>query len=415
MWKIVSFGKELWPGAREFLKVIITEDSSDQASIVRPLCLIALIWCTSSSAGSLPNLVAEPLETIDQRSDRLFKSVANYLEPRVTLSGGSNHDNERAKGRLNLAGSDILWSSHDLALDFRDSVARRDGGESRSLRFRYSLPLAGSKVNIMVNNSEHAGVANNAGLRQDSRSEYQGLKLSASRQFWSWRGIKVDSVFSHSAGTKRSFEDSEWVSDSSHSLSSFGLRCAGKQELPGGFVAGTGLSALGGTEYHESVSRAARSTENSRFHKLAVSASLNRSFYRWDMEVNGRYQFAPEDLASSEYLQIAGPSMMRGFNGQSLSVSEGGWVRLDARSPGYVIPFMDATVSNVMVSVLRGWSPSSGTNEGDFEASTGEIALQLQKPGFEARMSVGRILDVSGPGMDKPSKPDVSLSMSMAI
>lgn len=133
------------------------------------------------------------------------------------------------------------------------------------------------------------------------------------------------------------------------------------------------------------------------------------------MEVNGRYQFASEDLASSEYLQIAGPSMMRGFNGQSLSVSEGGWVRVDARSPGYVIPFMDATVSNVMVSVLRGWSPSSGTNEEDFEASTGEIALQLQTPGFEARMSVGRILDVSGPGMDKPSRPDVSLSMSMAI
>lgn len=382
---------------------------------MRPLCLLALFWCVPVGAASLPEVVSRPLTTIDQYSDRILRSVSSYFAPRLQFSGSSDHDTERAKGRLSLSGSDILWSSHDLALDFRDSVARRDGGESQSLRFRYSLPLAGSKVKIMVNNSEHAGVANNAGLRQDSRRKYQRLKLSASRPFGSWGGIKVDSVFSHSTGTKRSFKESEWVSDSSHSLSSFGLRCAGKQELPGGFVAGTGLTALGGTEHHESVSQTTHSNEKSRFHKLAVSASLYRAFYRWDMEVNGRYQFAPEDLASSEYLQVAGPSMMRGFNGQSLSVSEGGWVRLDARSPGYVIPFLDATVSNVMVSVLRGWSPSSGTNEEDFEASTGEIALQLQRPGFEARMSVGRILDVSGAGMDKPSRPDVSLSMSMAI
>ena len=382
---------------------------------MRSLCFIALFWCVPVGAASLPEMVSRPLTTIDQYSDRILRSVSSYFAPRLQFSGSSDHDTERAKGRLSLSGSDILWSSHDLGLDFRDSVARRDGGESQSLRFRYSLPLAGSKLKIMVNNSEHAGVASSAGVRLDSRKKYQGLKLSASRPFWSWRGIKVDSVFSHSTGKKRSFKDSEWVSDSSHSLSSFGLRCGGKQELLGGFVAGTGLTAVGGTEYHESVSPTDHSTEKSRFHKLAVSASLHRGFYRWDMEVNGRYQFAPEDLASSEYLQIAGPSMMRGFNGQSLSVSEGGWVRLDARSPGYVLPFMGATVSNVVVSVLRGWSPSSGTSEENFEASTGEVALQLQTTGFEARMSVGRILDVSGPGMDKPSRPDVSLSMSLAI
>lgn len=366
-------------------------------------------------AASLPEVVSSPLTTLDQYSERILRSVSSYFAPRLQFSGSSHHDKERARGRLSLSGSDILWSSHDLAVDFRDSVARRDEGESQTLRFQYSLPVAGSKLKIMINNSEYAGVANNAGLRQDSRSEYQGLKLFASRPFWSWRGINVDSVFSHSEGTKRAFEDSGWVSDSSHRLSSFGLRCAGKRELPGGFEAGAGLTALGGTEYHESVSETAHSTDKSRFHKLAVSASLNRAFYRWDMAVNGRYQFAPEDLASSEYLQIAGPSMMRGFNGQSLSVSEGGWVRLDARSPGYAIPFMDATRSQVMFSVLRGWSPASGTNEEEFGASTGEIALQLKSPDFEARMSVGRILNVSGPAMDKPSRPDVSLSMSMAI
>lgn len=415
MWKIVSFGKELWPGAREFLKVIITDDSSDQASIVRPLCLFALIWCASSSAGSLPYLVAEPLATIDQRSDRLFKSVANYLEPRVTLSGGSNHDNERAKGRLNLAGSNILWSSHNLALDFRDSVARREQAESQSLRFRYSLPVAGSKLKFSVENSEQVGVEDSAGLRKDSHSEYQGVNLSGSRPFLSWQGIKIDSVFSHARGKKRSYKDSVWASDSSYQLSSFGLRCAGKRELAGGFVAGTRFTALGGVEHRESVTPTTHSSENNRYHKLAVSASLNREFDQWTMGVDGRYQFAPDDLVSAEELQIAGPSMMHGFNGQSLDVAEGGWVRFDARSPGYAIPFMDSIYSNVVVSVLKGWAPSSAGREESFNASTGEVALQLQRPGFEARMSVGRILDVSGPELDKPSRPDVSLSMSLAI
>lgn len=352
---------------------------------------------------------------MDQRSDRLLKSVATYLEPRLKFSGSSNHDNERAKGRLNLTGSNIIWSSNDLALDFRDSVARREQAETQTFRFRYSLPVAGSDLKFSVEDSEHAGVVDSAGLRRNSQTHYQGVKLSGSRPFWSGHGIEVDSVFSHATGKKRSYKDTAWVSDSAHQQSSFGLRCAGKRELPGGFVAGTHLTALGGLEQRESVTPSTRSTDSNRYHKLALSASLNREVYRWDMGVNGRYQFAPDDLASAEELQIAGPSMMHGFNGQSLHVNQGGWVRFDARSPAYSIPFMDAIHSNIMISVLKGWSPSSGDRDESFNASTGEIALQLQRPGFEARMSVGRILDVSGPQIDKPSRPDVSLSMSLAI
>ncbi len=382
---------------------------------MRLLCLLALIWCVSASAGSLPEVVPGPPAAIEQRPDRLFKSVTNYLSPRLKLSGSSNHDNDRAKGRLKLAGSNIIWSRHDLALDFRDSVARRDQAESKTFRFRYSLPVGGSNLKFAVENSEHAGAVDNSGIRQNAYGEYQGVTFSGSRPFWSWQGIKVDSVFSHSTGTKRSYEDSVWVSDSSHQLSSFGLKCAGKRQLPGGFLAGTRLTALGGMEYRESVTPTTRNSESSRYHKLAVSASLSRAVYRWNMGINGRYQFAPEDLVSTEELQIAGPSMMQGFNGQSLYVAEGGWVRLDARSPGYMIPFVSSIHSNVMFSLLKGWAPSSGGREEAFNASTGEIALQLQSPDFEARMSVGRLLDVSGPPMDKPSRPDVTLSMSMAI
>lgn len=382
---------------------------------MRLLCFLALIWCASASAGSLPDLLANPLAGLDQRPDRLLKSVASYLEPRLKFSGSSNHDNERARGRLILAGSNIIWSSHDLVLDFRDSVARRDQAESKTIRLRYSLPVAGSQLKFSVENSEHVDVEDSAGLRTDSQSEYQGMKLSGNRPLLSWEGINVDSVFSHSTVSKRAYKDSVWASDTSYQLSSFALRCSGKRQLLGGFLAGTNLTALSGREYRESVTTATRSYESNRYHKLALSASLNRGIYNWDMGLKGRYQFAPEDLVSAEELQIAGPSMMHGFNGQSLHVAEGGWVRFDARSPGYAIPFMDTIHSNIIVSVLKGWAPSSGGGDESFNASTGEVALQLHRPGFEASMSVGRILDVSGTEMDKPSRPDVSFSMSLAI
>lgn len=382
---------------------------------MRHFCFIALMWCVSASAGALPDSLANPQAVLEQRPDRLFKSVASYLEPRIKLSGGSNHSTDLAKGRLNLAGSNIIWSSHDLALDFRDSVARREQSGSQKLHLKYSLPIAGASLKFSVENSEDVGVEDNAGLRTEARSEYQGMKLSGSRPLLSWQGIKFDSVFSHARGTKNSYRDSAWVSDTSYQQTSFALRCSGTREMPGGFHAGTRLTALGGTEHRESVTTASRSYESSRYHKLALSASVNRPVYQWDMRVKGRYQFAPEDLVSAEEIQIAGPSMMRGFNGQSLNVAEGGWVRFDARSPGYAIPFMDTTHSNIMISVLKGWAAASGGREESFNASTGEVALQLQRPGFEARMSVGRIIDVSGPEMNKPSRPDVSLSMSLAI
>lgn len=333
----------------------------------------------------------------------------------MKLSGSSKQNNNRAKGRLNLAGSNIIWPSHDLALDFRDSVARLEKSGSQALRLKYSLPIAGTSLKFSVEDSEHVGVEDSAGLRTDSRSEYQGMKFSGSRPLLAWQGIKVDSVFSHAKGTKHSYRDSVWVSDTSYQLSSFALRCSGKHKLPGGFLAGTRFTALGGTEHRESVTTATRSYESNRYHKLALSASVNRPIYHWDMGVKGRYQFAPEDLVSAEALQIAGPSMMHGFNGHSLHVAEGGWLRFDARSPGYAIPFLDTTRSNIMISVLKGWAAASGSRQESFSASTGELALQLHRPGFEARMSVGRILDVSGPEMEKPSRPDVSLSMSLAI
>ncbi|MBU2955581.1 ShlB/FhaC/HecB family hemolysin secretion/activation protein [Marinobacter sp. F3R08] len=345
----------------------------------------------------------------------LLKSVAGYLASNLQFSGASNHSAGAVDGRLTMSGNNMILSSHDISLDFEDSVSQRNGGESESLAFRYSFPVAGVHVRMAVEDSEYLGVSTKAGQQLDARGEHHGLTLSGSRALWSWQGFEVDSVFRHSNGKTHTYEESVWVSDATHQFSSFGLRYSGKRELAGGFRAGSSITALGGWETIESVSTSVDSSEETGFHKIALGASLSRTFYRWDLGLDGRYQLAPEDLAAAEYLQIAGPSMMRGFNGQSLYVSEGGWVRMNARSPGYSIPFTRAVNSYVMVSVLRGWASTSAADNGGFGASTGEISLTLQGRRFLANMSVGQILDLSGDAMQRPARPDVSFSMTLGI
>ena len=96
-------------------------------------------------------------------------------------------------------------------------------------------------------------------------------------------------------------------------------------------------------------------------------------------------------------------------------VSEGGWVRMNARSPGYAMPFIHAVNSYFMFSVLRGWASTAAVDHGGFGASTGEISLTLEGRGFLANMSVGQILDLSGQAMQRPARPDISFSMSLGI
>lgn len=382
---------------------------------MRIYCLVALLWCAPASAISMAEKWPLNPAGWNLYPEDLLKSVTSYLASTLKFSGATDQTNDAADGRLSVAGSNMILSSHDISLDFRDSVSRRSDGDFQSLAFQYSFPVAGFDFALTLEDSEHGGVTTKAGQKVDARDEYRGLKLSGSRALLSWSAFEMDSVFSHSSGTSHRYEESVWISDTSHQLSSFGVRCSGNMEMVGGFQAGTIVTAMGGLENRESASVSAVSSERTRFHKLMLGASLSRSFYAWDLGLDGRYQLAPEDLASSEYLLVAGPSMSQGFNGQSMYVSEGGWVRMNARSPGYSLPFFNSMNSYVSVSVLRGWAPTSETDGQGFGASTGEVSLRLQGKEFHASVNVGQILDLSGEAMRRPTGPDVSLSMSLGI
>lgn len=382
---------------------------------MRIYCLVALLWCAPASAVSIAEKLPLNPAGWDLYPEDLLRSVTSYLASTLKFSGATDHTNDSADGRLRVTGSNMILSRHDISLDFRDSVSRQSDGDFQSLTFQYSFPVAGVDFALALEDSENGGVTTKARQQVDARDEYSGLNLSGSRALWSWNAFEMDGVFSHSSGTSHRYEESVWVSDTSHQLSSFGVRCSGKTEMVGGFQAGTLVTAMGGLENRESTSVSAVTSERTRFHKLTLGASLNRSFYAWDLGLDGRYQLAPEDLVSSEYLLVAGPSMSQGFNGQSMYVSEGGWVRMNARSPGYSLPFFNSVNSYVSVSVLKGWAPTSVTDGQGFGASTGEVSLRLQGRGFYASMNVGQILDLSGEAMRRPAGPDVSLSMSLGI
>lgn len=383
--------------------------------MLRSCCFIALLWCAPASAMSLADTLPVNPAAWRLYPEDLIQSVAGYLASTLEFSGDSIHTDDAANGRLSVAGSNMILSRHDIALDFEDSVSRRDGGELQSLAFRYSFPVAGVDVNLALENSEQVLAATRAGQQLDARVEYRGLDLSASRGLWSWQGVELDAIVSHSSGTSDRYEESAWLSDTGHRLSSFGMRCSGQRDLAGGFRASTTLTGMAGWEHLQTTTDSTFHEQGTRFHKLTLDATLNRSVQAWDIALHGRYQLAPDDLASSEYLQVAGPAMMHGFNGQSMYVTEGGWLRMNARSPGYSMPFARALNSYLTLSVLRGWAPASSTGSRDFGASTGELSLHLEGRRFHASMSVGQILDLSGSLMRRPATPDVSLSLSLGI
>lgn len=346
----------------------------------------------------------------------LLQSVTRYVASHTEFSGDSSQTNDKANGRINLTSNNLIWNHHVLGLKFSDSAAREGSAESTTLALRYSFPLAGSDIRIDLENRDYAGAVNSSGERYNTRGERRNLRITGNRALWAWRGIEVDSVFSHTSGTKSAFEDTVWIEDTTHRLSSFGLEGTASRELLGGFYVSTSLSAVGGLDSEEVFNVSGHSSDVDSFHKLAVAASLSREVLSWNLGLNGRYQIAPNDLPSSEHLSIAGSGLMRGFNGQSVRVAEGGWLKMNARSPGYHWPFASELNSSITFSLLQGWAPYTSAQSDRFgSTSTGEISFQLYSRDFRADMSVGQMLDTTNTALLMPTHPDLSFSITIGI
>jgi len=346
----------------------------------------------------------------------MLDSVTDYLSDRIEVSGNSSRNNDRAAGHLALSGNGIIWSRHELGLRFRDTASRKEGDGEQLFALRYAMPLIGNHLELEAEESEFRGVVKGPGQQLDTSGNRSFYRLTATRSLGSFLGLDMHQVIRHTGSTRSVYEESEWVQDSSHQLSSIGLKGSSGGELISGLRALTHMTAVGGMEYSSAEYVDGETEDRAQFHRIELAALLQRQVLNWDLDLGGRYQFAPEDLPGSERITVGGSALMSGFNGQSVTSTEGGWLRLDAASPSWALPFASRFQSSLSLSVMRGWAPDETDDDQRLSAvSAGEISLNINSDRFRANMTVGRLLDSGRSDVVVPSAPDVALSLHMGI
>lgn len=335
----------------------------------------------------------------------------------LTFSGRTHLNDDGLDGSLGVAADKLVGQKDAIGFNYRDNRSRKSESDFSAASFHYRLPAGLSQVQIEAGRSRYDRAVSNGSRRYNASGESRVLGVGASRPLFSGFGMAFDGVARHRGQDSESFEQHSLVSESSYELSTFGVRASGGRELADGLLLNTRVLALSGREFestdyplHDDLA-----DENS-FYKVAVSASLEQELFQWNWRANGRYQFADEDLPASEYLTVAGPSMVAGFNGQSVSVIRGGWFRLDTASPVWPLPFFDGVLSSVNLAVLQGWIPYSRAQAGSHgKASAGQVSLKVQGRAFTANVSVGRMIRATTTAMTMPDHPDVRFSLSMGI
>lgn len=380
---------------------------------LKTFALIACMIAPGEALAGLPHIAAG--KWISEASS-VLDAVNEYLAPRLSVTGDSLQSSDQTADDLNVSGAGIIWSQHTLDLHLRDSASRKSGHGQKSLSLNYAMPLVGNHVQLALEDRQYRGVLQATDRQLDTSGNYNGFRFSASRSLGSVGGIELRQIIRHSGSETSEYEDSEWKSDSSRQQSSLGFQCSGEGTLRGGFSASAQVAALGGLEYERVESSDSQISNRTRYQKVAFSASVRRQWQRWELAVRGRYQVAPDDLPDSERIQVGGSRLVSGFNGQTAYGSEGGWVRLNAASPVYEVPFTDRFRSTLSLSVMRGWSPVDVQQQRRFAGvSAGEISLNLRSRGFIANVTMGRLIDSDRPDLTIPDHPDVSVSLSLGI
>jgi len=378
--------------------------------------LFVLIVCASPGllwAAYLPSIDDSPSASYP---GDLLQSVTRYVASKVSVSGTSNQSRDHFNGSLNLVSNDLIWSQHQFGITYYDSVIPKEGKETSELKLNYGFAVSDIALRMNFETNDRSDVSVASDYRFGSRSEGQLFRLEGRSPWFTWHGLRFNSVFSHSVGTNSVFEDNDWKEDSLHQTSKMGLEYSEDRSFWPGLTSSTRIAAFSGVDIREEESGNGSSEAREQFQKLALTTSLRQELYNWTLDLGARYQFASSDLPSSEWLKIAGPSLSHGYNGQSRSAPEGGWLRLQAGSPGFYLPVFTGVRSSFQMSVLHGWTPVlDATDDRSAGASVGELSMQFASRNFQAAMSVGKMLGASEDLVPIASSPDVSLSVIIGL
>lgn len=341
----------------------------------------------------------------------------NWLGERVSVAGDSDHQGGRFKGNLGVAANDLTGLNDALSLSYQRSVLAREGVLNRGLGFDYAFPWRAGTIRVNGSLYEYEDSVTTADHRYDVRGDSQAVNVSAYRTLFSRDGTELAATMGVGAReTQQQVEDDQ--ADTSRSqFSSLRLETRLRQDLALDAVAVTRFTAEQGQEvFGEDSAGQWSETARNAYQKYSIQGSLSKPLWRWQCEVNGRYQFAPASLPGSHYVVAVSPSMMHGFGGQSLSGSRGGWLRLDASSPWQPLPVRPGLNTSLRLSVLRGWVPQTRPDQTLYgSASAAEVALNVRGGGFQAGLRVGSMLSTSANAPARPESPDLTLSFSVQL
>ncbi|MGC8119120.1 ShlB/FhaC/HecB family hemolysin secretion/activation protein [Marinobacter sp. VGCF2001] len=341
----------------------------------------------------------------------------HWLRSKMRFSGRTSRESDRLDGALNLGFNGLFWKDHRAGVRYRDARTYRAGDQKKVLGFSYALPLGSNYFDLELKNTayEEVSVTDGAQFQKEGRS--RNLTLAGRRALFSLHGYRFLGRAHYTSTSKQWTRQRNEIHRTRYQLSTVGLEARGQHSLLGGFRLHSGLSAVTGIETESrGLSNQEREWRDDQFERFEINASVNREVLNWRWGLDGRYQFATAGLPDSQYLRVAGSRLMAGFNGQSLKVAEGGWLRLGSESPDFALPLFPRLLSSVRLSVLRGWVPDEPfqQHKAGFVTS-GELSWGLTAHQFSADVSLGRVLNTTTSAIAVPDHPDVRVSMNLQI
>ncbi|HLV77546.1 MAG TPA: ShlB/FhaC/HecB family hemolysin secretion/activation protein [Marinobacter sp.] len=349
--------------------------------------------------------------------DSLKAVQEHWLRSRLRFSGRTDSDKERHAGTLNVKLNSLFAVNHHASLRYDDSSAHRTSTGRQVVGLGYGMPLGQNHLNVNVTSTAYDDVVRADNARYQKSGQVRDVNLTGSRSLFSWAGYHFLGTLAYNTVNEAWRQQDQGWHSREYQISTLGFEARAHHDLAGGVSLTSGLRAMTGveTELMGTVDTRTQAKDD-QFERMLFSASLGRELYNWHWDLGGQYQLSSADLPGSQYLQVAGSDRSSGFNGQSLSVAEGGWFRLASQSPDFSVPFFPRMSSSLSLSLHRGWVPDHGFQHDQAgHVTAGEISFGFRAPEFSAGLSIGRVLDTSTTAILVPDQADVQFSMSLQI
>ncbi|UQG54196.1 MULTISPECIES: ShlB/FhaC/HecB family hemolysin secretion/activation protein [unclassified Marinobacter] len=355
----------------------------------------------------------------------LFASTCGLAHPAaaaglwsaLSVTGNSTLSDDEMNGSLGVSADGLVFREHLLGVVFDRNSRALEGASRESLFASYSFPLQGNYFAFSTRNNSRYSDQLSGTLREQVHVLSDETDFSARRALFGWQGLQFASVLRHSTRESRRMQQGEWAETTAAQVSSLGV--SGKREL----IQLYGWNAATMVTFSRGLSISSRQAptqggyrDSDNFYKMLLSGSLGRELNDWHLGLSGRYQAATDQLPAAEQIRVAGSQLLQGFAGSSYTAASGGWLRIDADTPGVNFPFVSGVRAGARLSLLRGWADVHSTRYNQYlNADAGELSLQLRTRYLRASTSIGRILGDSPLLPDAGNSPNFRFSLTVDI